>query len=280
MTASAKIVSAPPPEPRPDPSFTAAANAILEKSSPGFAGAIVLGEPISPDRRSMIATRRNILETALVPAPRRSIGVLVDHFMTRFAHPETEGETAVMRAAWIDALERLPYFAIAKAMGRFVRGEVKPKEIGETTLKAGARPGPSQVCAVATAAAEPWRREAAVARNLLYAKVGTPEPTSADRERTAAHIAESAQRFRKGAARREAARRARDTDAAPVAEKTEAERRASHERSTLAEYEAAGVTPIRQGDIVISLALLTAQGWTIQEIGAERLLVAPVKEQA
>ena len=51
---------------------------------------------------------------------------------------------------------------------------------------------------------------------------------------------------------------------------------AANEKMLLDEYRAAGVDPVPSDDgSIVSLPMLRSLGWTISEIGGERVLVAP-----
>lgn len=253
-------------EPKDDPEFRRFAQGLVDRGEQGFAGALVLPEPLSMPQRERLSIRRNEIEVALVPAEERRLRDAVDQFMVSFGKAATPAEADLIARTWCAALAKFPEWAIKKAMGRFMRGEVTAPEIQDKSISRGFAPTTAHVGIVISAILDPYRREIYATNRLLKATVRTVEPTSEQRERGAAILRDIADGIRQ----RSAARML-----------SEQEKRANRpkaidpEASVLREYEAEGIEPHRDHGILISLSILLSRGWTIREINGERVLVRP-----
>ena len=182
-----------------------------------------------------------------------------------------EDEAEVIAAQYAKVLSGFPLWAIERACLRFARGEVKAEEVGAKVLDPSFRPASSQLRMIVEKVSRPYYSEVKRIEMTLRGTVAELELTPEERERTGKKIAEYL------------ATRKLETEKVDVQLQQDAAAGAAEvtRRLILAEYAGAGVKPFYGADgTLCSLPLLRSLGYTIQEIGMERVLIAPAKERA
>lgn len=253
-----------------DREFVEMANTVLLDAERDPVGRTILKRQLTEAERAIAMRRRYALESPLVPATRREIREVIEPMMAGLGMAAmTDDESKVIVAQYVATLMGLPLFAIAQACGRFARGEVKAEELGLKKFPLGYRPGTDQLHVVADRIAQRYRAELYTARALLSAKVmlAAPKISQEDRERAANAMKDLARNLGAKAALDDAEREARAI-----------ERQAKMARETIErEYLRLGldVPENPPGGILTSPAMLMKNGWTIEKVEGENVLVRP-----
>jgi hypothetical protein len=230
------------------------------------AGPFELRRALSIEERTALRTRANLLERWLAPGLQRDIAESVEALLG--GTPEAK-EVA---AQWASALRDLPGWAVHRACLRFSQGRVKAAELGVDRLDVGFAPNTAQVHRVATAIAAEHVAELARLDAVLKGTVTPAAPPRAPAPGVTAaqaHIVDRDER----AAMESDERIARQKAEAPAVES-----RMNAQR--IAEYERAGLKPPEPyAGLVVSLPMMLKMGFTIEDVGGERVLVSPRKQE-
>lgn len=231
-------------------------------------GKMVIEEPLSSAERQIVDQRLRELAGPLAPAKPREIAAVISQTFTGLGGEkiESDEELAAIMTQYVKAMAGLPLFAVARACGRFARGEVTAAELGEKELRKGMRPPTSFLRIVAEKIVRPHWDEASVGSMVLNAKIAPPPASEEEMARRAekakAAIAEITKK---------AAERALEDAAKNAVERSAAEtRRIERDRKArIAEYEAKGLDPVFADEdhrVVVSLPMMLNMGWRIETV--------------
>lgn len=259
-----------------DPEFVQTARLLMDNSDRDIVGHLVLSEKLAPATRQRIAKRREELERGLIVAQPRDIRAAILKLMVSYGSAQmTADEASVIVAAYVSSLssENLPLFAIERACLRFRTGAVKPEEVGEKFFSQGYRPSSAQLCIIARKVVQPYRNEFHVANELLSAQVGVVVSVSPEeRERAAKLLRDTAAALRTADSKQAMETRGRQEQHAAWVQ-------SASTRAMLEQYDALGIEPVQKNGVVTSLALLKANGWTIQTVGDRNYLLTPDRKR-
>jgi len=241
----------------------------------------VVRRALSTEEKTALATRSKELDPFADPGTPKKKGEEITAMLMGFGGASLSIDEARLTAVqYARTCQDLPLWAVARACGRFSRGEVRPEEVGqEGKLNLNFRPTTAQLYVVAAAIAKPVMEEryrigaALRAVALLPKRQLSPEEQAAEaaaiEASRAAYVKQAAAFEEAITAERtgrqiEAVRRARDMTAEHIAR----------------DYRAAGLdVPPWQGDMPpASLSLMLSLGWTITEDPhGKKILIAPRK---
>ncbi len=232
-------------------------------------GRVVLPRSIRPEEKQKLEDRRNVLGRWLLPGAANKIALMISKMLMGFGGGTvSESEAMALTVQYVDMVKDLPRFAVERACIRFATGQVRADEIGEKTLSLSWRPSTAQLYRVAADIARVTTDEYALVCGILAAKPPTAPQTPEERQKLNSSIDEWREQL--------AAKIVRDEEILDSKRREQALATMKRERENrIAEYRAAGVEPPPMGEVVISLALRLSLGWTIQEIGGQRVLVRP-----
>ena len=233
----------------------------------------VLRRALTTVEREVLSARSRVILPHLAGASYSKIAKAVLNMFAglRGANAD-EDEAEIIAAQYAKVLSGFPLWAIERACLRFARGEVSAEEVGAKVLDPSFRPASSQLRIIVEKISRPYYAEAKRIEMTLRGTVAKAEMTPEERERTGKKIEEylATRKFETEVVDVQA----QQDSAARVIENTK--------KMILSEYQSAGIKPVYGADGVTlcSLSLLRSLGYTVQEIGDERVLVAPAKEEA
>jgi hypothetical protein len=233
----------------------------------------VLRRPLTMVEKEILSARSRAILPHLAGAKYSKIAKAVLNLFTGLGGTSANEEDAeVIAAQYANVLSGLPQWAIDRACMRFARGEVEASEVGAKTLDKSFRPASSHLRIIADKIARPYYSEAKRIEMTLRGTVAKAEITPEERARTGAKIAEYLKT------------RKLETEAVDLHAEQDRTAKSAELTKTLilAEYQSAGIKPVvgADGVTLCSLSLMRSLGYTVQEIGDERVLVAPAKESA
>lgn len=236
------------------------------------AGKPVLRRALTPHEREYVEERRRQLEPWVTPVLHVEAGAEIKRMLLGWgaagkAMTPAEANAVATQYAMVLTREGVPRWAVEWACRRWGDGSVRPEEIGLDPNK-GARidwafpPSAPQVCIVARDVARPHRREYHRLERVLGAAPAAPRPKEeggAGLRRLLDYIEEKK------------AEEARDRESRRKAPDPEAQR-----RECARAWAAMGLDPpaVAPGKMLLMPTTYLSLGWTIEEVGGRRVLVA------
>jgi hypothetical protein len=236
-------------------------------------GGVELRRALSIDERTALKTRANLLERWLAPGKQGDIAASVTGMLLGFnARGMSLDEAKEVAAQWASALRDLPGWAVHRACLRFSQGRVKAAELGVDRLDVGFAPNTAQVHRIATAIAAEQVAELARLEAVLKGTVTPAAPPRAPAPGVTAAQAHIVDRDERAAMESDERIKRQQVDAPYVESRMNAQR--------IAEYERAGLKPPEpHAGLVISLPMMLKMGFRIEEVGGEKVLVSPRKQE-
>lgn len=232
----------------------------------------LLRRALTTVERQALSDRAGEIAPLLERGAYRKIMRLVAEMLAGFGSARaSEEEAEIIAAQYAAALGGLPVWAVERACGRFSRGEVEASEVGSKHLDRAFAPSTAQLRMVADKVVKPFVEDLYRIRMICGGTVERPDLSPEERERVGVKIAEYIEK------------RKREVDVENETKKQDGGARAieNTKQMVLAEYAAAGVKPVySENGTLCSLSLYRSVGYTIQDVGGERVLVAPAKEGA
>jgi hypothetical protein len=237
-----------------------------------------LGRALSVAERSMLNSRKAVLDHWLQPGSPNRMNLAINEMFTGFGGPELSPEAQDHRNAnYAFACRDRPLFAIERACIRFRRGDVRPDEVGEEKLSLTWRPSSAHLNVLAGRIEDDLQKERAAVDEVLRATVFLEKP-KVDPAEVEKVIDAAAEHLRKRAAEKHLETVKRQLDA--EAESGELRRRSIADADET--YRRAGLKPpnLLPGQTPVTLQMRLSFGWTIEEVDGERVLVSPRKQEA
>lgn len=217
--------------------------------------------------RDALSKRLAVLNSWLQPGMQADMKESITTMMMNLSKRSIDPQSALLMAEqWAHVLRDLTGWAVYRACRKFEQGMVRPADVGADKFDPGWEPNTAQLSRVARAIEQETRTE----RNRIDAILKAPVTGAAPRRATTGgSVAAHLKRMNEIEDERQQERVARQEQDSGKVRQTLLEQRT-------ADFVRAGLKPPEpKGGIIPSLAMFKRNGFTIEEVGGERVLVAP-----
>ncbi len=237
-------------------------------------GKAVIRRALRSEERRALEDRQRDLAPWIGPGDKNKKRDALLAMLMGFGGPSTTpAEAAEIVTQYVTMCADVPAWAVGRACMRFSSGKVTAEELGEKFFSYSYRPSTAQVHKIAAQIAREVVEEYVRLEHALDA-VEAPKP----KEETELGRARLLKRIGEWRDKRKVDQAAANEARLALRRVKDEARDQRHLDQRLQEYADAGLKPPEPKDgIVTSLAMMRKMGWTVEEIGGERVLVAPGK---
>jgi hypothetical protein len=235
------------------------------------AGHFDLRRELTTPERAALEAREEELGPWLAPGRKEDIAAEINRLRLAFGvRGESEREAMGVAMQYAVELGGMPLWAVKRACLRFGGGHVQPEEVGAKRIDWSFPPSSAMLRIVATKIVRTWGEERERLRRTLAGsppRLEAPEPivsTSVEAWLAAREKEKVAEKLAAGDGRMDA----------------KAVEQARHD--VLREYDRMGLVRPKEvpNKMLVSPHMLLRFGWTIEEVGGRRVLLAPAKVPA